>query len=147
MDVLTRLSREHADLRMHIERIASAAEARDALALAARLEAARVALTSELDFHITVEETEAFSAMGDDLVAPFYAEHREIRTLRDAVFAQLKQGETLYDLSLDLCELILAHQQREDLMLFPSAREAVARRGSSGCGDQGDLYESDRGKT
>jgi Hemerythrin HHE cation binding domain len=147
MDVLIRLSREHADLRRHIERIASAAEARDAFALAASLEAARAALTSELDFHITVEETEAFSAMGEDLVAPFYAEHIEIRVLRDAVFAQLKQGETPYGLSLDLCELVLAHQQREDLMLFPSAREALVRRGSPGGGDQGDLDEGGRGKT
>jgi hemerythrin HHE cation binding domain-containing protein len=147
MDVLTRLSREHADLRIHIERIASAAEARDALALATNLDAARAALTSELDSHITVEETEAFAAMGEDLVAPFYAEHMEIRALRDAVFAQLKQGETPYGLSLDLCELVLAHQQREDLMLFPSVREALGRRGSPGGGGQGDLYEGNRGET
>ena len=146
MDVLTRLSREHADLRIHIERIASAAEARDALALAASLEAARAALTSELDSHITVEETEAFSAMDEDLVAPFRAEHMEIHALRDAVFAQLKQSETPYDLSLDLCERILAHQQREDLMLFPSAREALVRRRSPGGGDQGNLYDADRGE-
>jgi hypothetical protein len=147
MDVLTRLSREHADLRIHIERIMSAAEARDAPALATSLEAGRAALTSELDSHISVEETEAFSAMGEDLAAPFYAEHIEIRVLRDAVFAQLAQGETPCDLSLDLCELLLAHQQREDLMVFPSAREAVVRRRSPGCGDQRDLYDGDSDET
>lgn len=134
MDVLTRLSHEHADLRTYIERIASAAEARDAATLAASLEAAHAALTIELDSHITVEETEAFTGireeLGEGLVAPFYEEHTEIRALRDDVFARMARGEAPYGLCLNLCELILAHQQREDLMLFPSAREAAAGRRS-----------------
>lgn len=131
MEVLTRLSAEHDALRTHLERIQSVVEARDAAALSASLEAARAALTDELDAHIAVEESQAFSViaetLGNGLIAPFREEHIEIRTMREEVYASLTRGESPYQLSLHLCELILAHQQREDLMLFPSARDALIR--------------------
>ena len=130
MDTLTQLTQEHAALRARLERIASAAEARDAAALAASLEASRAALTEELNAHIALEEAEAFTpiatALGEDLVAPFYAEHSEIRALRDAIYSQIAQGQAPYGPCLRLCELIEEHQQREDLMLFPSARDALS---------------------
>lgn len=130
MDTLSRLSHEHDELRAHLEPIESAAQAQDAPVLAALLRAAQNALTAELDAHIGVEETEVFSAitetMGDGLVAPFRDEHVEIRAVRDDIYAWLARGEAPYALSLRLCDLILAHQAREDLMLFPSAREALA---------------------
>lgn len=129
MDTLDRLSREHEDLRALLAPVESAAEARDAAALAASLEAARGALTDELDSHIVLEEAEVFTPtaahLGEELVAVFYEEHNEIRATRDDIFARLARGEAPYRPSLRLCELILAHQQREDLMLFPSAREVM----------------------
>lgn len=129
MDVLTRLSQEHESLRAHLERIESAAERRDAGALVASLESARTALTEELDAHITSEEAEAFSAIGETLgaglVAPFYEEHGEIRALRDDLYARLARGEAPFEPALHLLGIIMAHQEREDMMLFPSAREAL----------------------
>ena len=129
MDVLEQLTAEHSNLRAHLEHIQSAAEAQDPAALSAALEAAHTALTDDLDAHIAVEEAEAFNplvqTLGDGLVEPFYEEHVEIRVLRDEVYSRLARGETPYEPSLHLCELILAHQQREDLMLFPSVREAL----------------------
>ena len=131
MDVLTRLTSEHDALRAYLERIQAAAEAHDAAALAASLETARPTLTDELDAHIAVEEVEAFAplvqTLGDGLVESFYEDHVEIRILRDEVYTVLARGEAPFEASLHLCELILAHQQREDLMLFPSAREALTR--------------------
>jgi hemerythrin-like domain-containing protein len=131
MDMMAQLSREHEILRAHLERIESAAAARNADELRACLYAAHDALNDELDGHIATEEAEAFSAiaetMGDGLLTPFYDEHVEIRALRDDIYTQLARGEAPYSLCLRLCELILAHQQREDMMLFPSAREALAR--------------------
>ncbi len=131
MDILTRLSHEHDDLRALLAPVESAAEARDATTLAASLNAARAALTDDLDSHIAAEEAEVFSAivetLGDGLVANFYDEHVEIRAVRDEVYARLARGEAPFEPSLRLCELIQEHQQREDLMLFPSAREAVFR--------------------
>lgn len=136
MDIYTRLSDEHEGLRAHLERIESAAQTRSAAALSASLDAAHVALTDDLDAHIAIEEAEAFSAiaetLGEGLVTPFTDEHVEIRALRDQIYSLLARGEAPYEPSLRLCELILAHQQREDLMLFPSAREALAGEGARG---------------
>ncbi|HEU0027892.1 MAG TPA: hemerythrin domain-containing protein [Ktedonobacterales bacterium] len=129
MDVLTRLSHEHDDLRVLLAPIKAAAEARDAPALAACLGAARAALTDDLDSHIATEEAKVFSAiagtLGDGLVATFYDEHAEIRAIRDEIYTRLARDEAPFEPSLRLCELIQEHQEREDLMLFPSAREMV----------------------
>lgn len=131
MDTLAQLSQEHDALRIFLERIEAAAEARDTVALSVSLEVARAALTTDLDAHISVEEAEAFSpiaeALGVGLVAPFYEEHVEIRATRDEVYTRLERDEAPYAQALRLCDLILAHQQREDLMLFPSAREVAFR--------------------
>lgn len=129
MDTLTQLTHEHDALRVHLERIEAAAEAQATATLTASLESARAALTAELDAHIALEEAEAFTpiaeTLGAGLVAPFYEEHGEIRATRDEVYALLARGEAPYAQALRLCDLILAHQQREDMMLFPSAREAA----------------------
>ena len=95
--------------------------------LLAKLLAGRVALTEELDAHIALEENVAFSiigqVIGEEIVAPFRTEHTEIRELRDAVLAQADSGCAPFNLCLQLCSVIQAHMQREDLMLFPSAAE------------------------
>lgn len=129
MDILTHLSAEHEDLRVTLAQIEIAAEARDEASLTARLEAARAALTGALDAHIAAEEAEAFpviaGALGDDLLRPFYEDHAEITSVRDELYGQLARGVPPYEPSLRLCALILSHQEREDVMLFPSAREAA----------------------
>jgi hypothetical protein len=88
-----------------------------------------IALAAALDERIALEEARVFPAVattiGDGLVDPFIAEHREIRAVRDELFAQASAGALYPGLCLRLCELILEHQQREDLMLFPSARAAL----------------------
>ena len=134
MDVLTRLTSEHDTLRTLLERIQAAAEARDATALAASLEAARPALTDELDAHIRIEETEAFApiaqALGAETLAHYYQDHIEIRATRDELFAQLARGDMPYEASERLCKLILIHQQYEDQKLFPQSREAAVAFGA-----------------
>ena len=129
MDILAQLSTEHERLRALLDHIESAAEARDAAALAQSLEQARAALTTELDAHIATEEAEAFGAiadaLGEDLVTPFREDHSEIKATRDEVYERLGRGEAPYETSMRLCALLLSHQLREDLMLFPSAREAI----------------------
>lgn len=130
MDVLAQLSQEHASLRAHLEGAEAAAQRRDAAALAASLDAARSALTDALDAHIAVEEAQVFTAVGEvagaAIVAQFSQEHREIRGLRDDILARLARGEAPFELVSRLCEAILDHQEREDAMLFPLAREALA---------------------
>ena len=129
MDVLAQLSAEHEQLRSLLEPLQAAAAAGDDAALRACVQSARHALAEELDAHIAVEEAEVFAAiaetLGVPLVAPFRAEHLEVRALRDEVFASVDRGQAPHDTVLRLCDLILDHQRREDLMLFASARESL----------------------
>ena len=55
----------------------------------------------------------------------FRTEHTEIRVLRDEVLSQADAGFVPFDLCMQLCDLIQSHMQREDMMLFPSARDVV----------------------
>ncbi len=128
-DVLARLSDEHDILLPLIVEIQAAAEAQDNTALIAKLVAGRAALTDELDAHIALEEGVAFTIIenfvGEEFVTPFRKEHAEICGLRDTVLAQIDSGHVPIGLCLQLCDLIQAHMQREDMMLFPSARNAL----------------------
>ncbi|MGZ3616844.1 MAG: hypothetical protein ACXWOL_08200 [Ktedonobacteraceae bacterium] len=129
INVLARLSDEHDTLLPLIVEIQAAAEAQDETALLDELVAGRAALTEELDTHIALEEDVAFNiigqAIGEEIVTPFRTEHTEIRALRDEVLSQANAGVAPFNLCLQLCELIQAHMQREDMMLFPSARDAL----------------------
>jgi iron-sulfur cluster repair protein YtfE (RIC family) len=129
MDLVTQLSNEHRDLLAVITHLQAAADAGDASALARRLIDAQDTLTNELDAHIALEESIVFPAVsgahGEDLIAVFRDEHREIRALRDQALARAGAGNAPADLVQRLCDLVVAHQQREDLMLFPSARDAL----------------------
>lgn len=129
MNILVQLSNEHAHLHTHLERIQAAAEALDTARLRAALLAAQRALGDELDAHIRQEEAVVFTvaseALGDELIQLFRQEHAEVRELRDAIYAQLPREEVSRAAALRLCDLILAHQEREDVMLFPSVRAAL----------------------
>jgi iron-sulfur cluster repair protein YtfE (RIC family) len=108
-----------------ITNIQQAAEAKDRTALQVHLTAAWDVLTKALDAHMDLEEEVAFPpigrALGERLLQPFQEEHREIRALRDLLLANAAAGKVPADLCLILCDLIVAHIQREELMLFPSA--------------------------
>lgn len=128
-NVFARLSDEHDTLLPLIVEIQAAAEAQDETALLDELGVGRTALTEELDTHITLEEDVAFNiigqVIGEEIVTPFRTEHTEIRALRDEVLSQADAGIAPFNLCLQLCELIQTHMQREDMMLFPSARDAL----------------------
>ena len=128
-NVLTRLSNEHDTLLPLIVEIQAAAEAQDKDILITKLINGRTALTNELDAHIALEEDVAFyiigQAIGEEIVTPFRTEHTEIRALRDEVLAQADSGDEPFSLCLQLCDLIQSHMQREDMMLFPSARDVL----------------------
>jgi len=123
-NVFTRLSEEHETLLPLILDIQSTAEAANIPALIEKLTLGREELTTELDAHIELEEDVAFASveevLGQEIVLPFRAEHDEIRSLRNRVLAGVDAGRISIDLCLQLCDLIQAHMQREDAMLFPS---------------------------
>lgn len=134
MSVLTYLSDEHRMLLPLIVDVQLAAEAKDRAALKIHLTAAWDALTKDLDAHMALEEEVAFPsisrALGEGLLKPFQEEHREIRALRDLLLEWAAAGKVPADLCLILCNLIVAHIQREELMLFPSACEVLDLVGS-----------------
>ncbi len=129
MDLLSHLSDEHRALLALITQLQASAHAGDAKSLAERVMAAHDALTNELDTHIALEESVVFpvisGALGGGLVAAFSDEHREIQALRDDVLSRAGSGTMPSGPVEQLCDLIVAHQQREDQMLFPSARDAL----------------------
>lgn len=131
MDLLARLSSEHEQLRSHLRPIQAAALERNDGALIAAIGTSGSVLMTDLDAHISVEETEAFAAigeaLGDDVINRFRDEHSEIQALRDSLLAATGRGEAPHSTALRLCDLLLDHQQREDQMLFPSIREIVPK--------------------
>ena len=58
-------------------------------------------------------------------VKPFRTEHTEIRALNDEILSEADSGDAPFTLCLQLCDLIQSDMQREDMMLFPSARDAL----------------------
>jgi hemerythrin-like domain-containing protein len=129
-EIVGELAREHEELRALLQPIQQAAEARDAAALALALEAGRGGLGASLDSHITKEEASVFAtaeeSLGVGVVGPFRSEHRMIEALRDVVLGWSGATDPPYAQSLELCERMLEHQQREDIMLFPAVRGALA---------------------
>lgn len=85
-----------------------------------------------LEHHIAQEDNVLFPAYaqasgGPGLVAQFEAEHREILQLRDELLAACESNDSprLGMLTARFAELIGDHMRREDMMLFPSARDAL----------------------
>ncbi len=128
--LIDRLSAEHAELLPWIDNIldlaVGGAELRDAIAGGA------AKIREPLNDHITQEDEVLFPAYarasgGSGLVAQFEAEHREILTLRDELLAACESGDgrELGIIAARFAELLGDHMRREDMMLFPSARETL----------------------
>ncbi len=129
--LIDRLSAEHVELLPWTDRTL------DAASTAGRglreLVAGHAAKIGEpLDQHIAQEDDVLFPAYarasgGDGLVAQFQAEHREITALRDALLVACASADPrrLAEIATQFAELLGDHMRREDMMLFPSAREVL----------------------
>jgi iron-sulfur cluster repair protein YtfE (RIC family) len=89
-------------------------------------------LQAPLEAHIAQEDDVLFRAYarasgGEGLVGQFRTEHREILALRDELLAARQNGDDrkLAAVTAQLAELLGDHMRREDMMLFPSAREVL----------------------
>lgn len=130
--LIDRLSAEHADLlpcTAHLMELAS----KNSQELGAAIERCAAKLGGALDTHIADEDHVLFPAYaresGDEgLVGQFRDEHREIEILRDELLAAHKsQAEVpkMAAIAARLADLLHSHMTREDMVLFPSAREAL----------------------
>jgi iron-sulfur cluster repair protein YtfE (RIC family) len=129
--LIDQLSAEHAELLPCTDRILDVAasagpELRDAI------ESCIAKLQAPLEAHIAQEDDVLFPAYArasgsDGLVAQFRNEHRDIIALRDEMMTALDSGNArkLGSVAEQLAELLGDHMRREDMMLFPSARDAL----------------------
>lgn len=131
--LLDRLSEEHKDLLPCAERMAELASANSPELWAAVGEYA-AKLGAPLEHHIADEDDVLFPAYaretGDEtMVGQFRDEHREILKLRDellAIHRLRKDLPRLGSVAARLADLLHSHMTREDMALFPSARQALS---------------------
>lgn len=128
--LIDQLSAEHAELLPWVDRILALAAGADA-ELREAVASGADKIGGPLEHHIAQEDNILFPAYaqasgGPGLVAQFEEEHREILQLRDELLAACESNDgRLGMLTARFAELIGDHMRREDMMLFPSARDAL----------------------
>jgi iron-sulfur cluster repair protein YtfE (RIC family) len=133
--ILDRLSAEHAELLPCAAKLANFA-AVNAGDLGELIGRCSEKLRAPLEAHIAEEDNVLFPAYaretGDEgMVELFRSEHRELLALRDELLAAHRDQappKQLGGIAARLADLLISHMTREDMMLFPSARQALDRR-------------------
>ena len=124
------LESEHVEVRDALAKIDSAVTVKNASALSAALTSGLGVLGTGLDSHSLAEDNDLFPAiaelMGEGLVSVFVEEHTRIRSLRDQIYQAMDRGDADFERSGEFSELLGDHIDREDAMLFPSARSMLA---------------------
>ena len=124
--LIDRLEQEHAAVREALGALGALAEAGDVTGLSSALPGRAAVLGAGLDDHSLAEDATLFPAIADgvgpDLVGVFAAEHAEILALRDELYRG-DGGEIAA--CLGLRALLESHMDREERMLFPSARDLL----------------------
>ncbi len=124
------LEGEHVEVRDALAKIDSAVTVKNASALSDALTSASEVLGTALDSHSLAEDNDLFPAiaemMGEGLVSVFVEEHTRIRSLRDQIYQAMDRGDADFERSGEFSELLGDHIDREDAMLFPSARNMLA---------------------
>jgi hemerythrin-like domain-containing protein len=127
--LLDRLEGEHVEVLDAAARVRTAVEMQDDVALESALATGESALGAALTQHSEVEDGELFpriaAMIGEGTVSLFVQEHVRIRALRDQVYERMGQGRADFDGCLELCDLLADHMERENQVLFPSARGAL----------------------
>lgn len=124
------LEKEHSEVRDALDRIDSAVDAEDSDSLGQALSVGAPVLGEGLDSHSAAEDDRLFpalsEAMGEGIVGAFVGEHDEIRSLRDQVYESIDRGKADFGKSGEFSELLRSHIDREEAMLFPSAKDILS---------------------
>jgi hemerythrin-like domain-containing protein len=135
-DALTRFEEEHRVGLKVLEHLEQAALAlRRGVDVTANMALAREMcglLRSEVRPHNEAEERALFPLLGDHPgLQIFVDEHREMRRLEQKLAAGLDAGDAqrVAGIALHIVDLLRSHIEREDHMLFPSARAALGPEG------------------
>jgi iron-sulfur cluster repair protein YtfE (RIC family) len=129
--LIDQLSAEHAELLPCTDKLLDLAT-NTGPELCEAIESYAAKLQAPLEIHIAQEDDVLFPAYarasgGEGLVAQFRAEHRDILALRDELLVACTNGDggKLGAIASQFAELLGDHMRREDMMLFPSAREVL----------------------
>ena len=128
--LIDRLESEHVEVLDAVASLRPAIAGRDGAALQSALAASEQIFGKALNVHSETEDVDLFPQLapliGDEMVSMFVQEHVRIRALRDQVYRRMRQGEADFDGCAELCDLLGDHMDREDQVLFPSARGLLA---------------------
>ena len=123
------LEEEHVEVKDALDRIDKAVDTDDPSALKDALDRGVPVLTEGLDGHSAAEDDSLYpaiaDALGQGLVDAFVDEHDRIRSLRNQIYAAVKSSKADFSASVEFSELLRSHIDREEMMLFPSARDLL----------------------
>lgn len=132
-EVIDQLLAEHQEVLPRVQRLAESATV-NRLVLELAYDDAAPLLGAPLEAHIALEDDVLFPAYAEasgaeDVVAQFRDEHRQILALRDELRARHERmgdgGRSIVEICAALYELLSSHMEREEQVLFPSARAAL----------------------
>ena len=129
LDLIEQLEQEHRQMRDALAHLAEVPADADLAAVAAALRDLAPVLVAGLDEHSAAEDNTLFPALGEAVggaAEAFRAEHDDIRSWRDQLYESPSVGDRLRA-GAELQELLEAHMDREEAMLFPSARDVLSR--------------------
>ena len=127
LNLIDQLEQEHRQMRDALARLGEVPADADLATVVATLHDLAPVLVARLDEHSAVEDTTLFPALAEAVGAAvdvFRAEHVDIRSWRDQLYGSPSVVDRLRA-GAELRELLEAHMDREDAMLFPSARDVL----------------------
>lgn len=125
LSLIDQLELEHRQMRDALAHLGEMPAGADLAAVATALRDLAPVLVAGLDEHSAAEDDVLFPALGaavGSAAEVFRAEHVDIRAWRDQLFGSSSVDDRLRA-GTELRELLEDHMDREEAMLFPSARE------------------------
>ena len=128
LHLIGQLEHEHDEVRAALARLGELAADAELAEVTAVVGDLAPVLVAGLDQHSGTEDTVLFPALAEGLggaAEVFAAEHVDIRAWRDQLYRAATVEERLAA-GAELRELLQGHMEREENMLFPSARDVLA---------------------
>ena len=128
--LIGQFEKEHVDVREALARIDAGVDSRDSNSVKSALAMSNGVLVAGLDEHSSMEDNVLFPRiaefLGQGMVGVFAEEHVQILELRNQIYSKLERGVADFEGCASFSELLSSHIDREDSMLFPASRGALA---------------------
>ncbi len=128
--LVDQLSKEHDEVRSLLSGIEDLTAHNDLGGAVDHILSGSAVIGEALDEHIVAEDETLFPAlaseMGQELLNGFIEEHVRIKQLRDLVISSARANNLSVGETEEFCQVLREHMDKEDMMLFPSARELLS---------------------